>query len=454
MKIPTRIALVAVVVTLPQILGLLWWDGRSRHAAAAAVLGSMVERAAGEPGAEAACLEAPEAWVRRREGPVGGPPGGPPREGAPEAFPSEVIPPELRAYALDGGAPALAALEPGVITPLSPSIWGKEVQVGLRTGWGGPCEVLVARGTTVPGFLGSVLPTSPIWIAPILLVVSLMGLAVAPSVRRLRALTQAVRGGSLQVAMPGDDEVAELSRAFEASAQALAEEVERRRAREQDLREFVANTAHDVRVPLTVLRGHLAALEQGPDAEALRRAAVEAHYLGALIDNLAAQARMDAARPRERFDLGALAERVRGRHQPIARRRQVSLEIGLPPESVEAVGDLTLAEQALSNLVDNAIRHHRPGGHVALTLDVEGGRFALRVVDDGPGVAPEELARLQERGYRAAGARDRGDRGSGLGLHIVARVAEEHGWGFTLRPAEEGGLEACLSGPIAGESGA
>ncbi|MCB9795535.1 MAG: HAMP domain-containing protein [Alphaproteobacteria bacterium] len=452
MKIRARIALVAALVTAPQILGLLWWDGHSRHAAAEAVLGSMLERAVGEPGARAACLEDSGAWAAGLgAGPGAGPP---PSEDRPPAEPpsprrGQVMPPELHAYAdeaADPGAPALTALRLGETTSLSPSAWSSEVWVGRRTGWGGPCELVVARGSTTPGFMGSVLPATPLWLGPLLLVVTVMWLAVAPPVRRIRALTRAVRGGATRVTLPGDDEIAELSRAFDAAARALEEEAARRARREEALREFVANTAHDVRIPITVLRGHLSALEQGHDPEALRRAAIEAHYLGALIDNLAAQARMDAPRRRDPVELGALTRRVEGRHQPIARRSGVSLACGVPEAGVPVEGDLTLIEQAVSNLVDNAIRHNRAGGHVALTLDLLGEGFVLRVLDDGPGVPAEELTRITERGYRSAEARSRGDRGSGLGLSIVAQVAAAHGWRFTLANAEEGGLEATLEG--------
>ena len=109
------------------------------------------------------------------------------------------------------------------------------------------------------------------------------------------------------------------------------------------------------------------------------------------------------------------------------------------------LGDLTLLEQALSNLVHNAIRHNHAGGHVAITLDVDGDRFELAVRDDGPGVSHAELTRLRERGFRGEEARGRD--GQGLGLAIVSRVAERHGLTFELASPEEGGLLATLSGP-------
>ena len=118
------------------------------------------------------------------------------------------------------------------------------------------------------------------------------------------------------------------------------------------------------------------------------------------------------------------------------------------PVSVEA--DVTLVEQAVSNLVYNAIRHNREGGHVAVVLEAEAPGFAIDVLDDGPGVEPDALARLTERGFVGQGSRNRDSAGEGLGLHIVARVAARHGWALSVENRPEGGLRARLTGAIRG----
>jgi two-component system sensor histidine kinase BaeS len=461
-KIRARIGWVAVAVVAPQLLGLLWWDSSSRHRAAAAVLGELAAQAVDGRGAREACLADPEGWAeglgdgtrgRHKRGHRGGDRGGDQRGDHHGQELEGVAPPELRAHADAAAVPLgsatldLTELAEGEPAAISPTVWGNQVAVAVRTGWGGGCEVVTAHGTTVPGFLGSVLPASPLWLGPLAIVATVMWLAVAPPVNRIRRLTEAVRAGQRRVAMDGDDEIAELSRAFQEEAVALEGQVALREAREAALRDFVANTAHDVRIPLTVLRGHLAALEEGRDEGALRDAMGEVHYLGALLDNLAAQARMEAAGPHAPFDLADVVERVVARHAPIARRKGVALAHGVPGAPLVVVGDLTLAEQALSNLVYNAVHHNRAGGHVAITLDADGGAFEVVVADDGPGVPAAELSRLTERGYQGSAARGRDGRGAGLGLSIVARVAEAHGWSFALRSREEGGLEAVLSGP-------
>ena len=105
-----------------------------------------------------------------------------------------------------------------------------------------------------------------------------------------------------------------------------------------------------------------------------------------------------------------------------------------------------MIEQAVSNLVYNALRYNRPGGHVAVVLEQTGERFQLRVIDDGPGVPAEQLGRLVERGFRTDAARSRAPGGQGLGLSIAQEVARQHRFAFELQSPPEGGLTVALDG--------
>jgi signal transduction histidine kinase len=176
----------------------------------------------------------------------------------------------------------------------------------------------------------------------------------------------------------------------------------------------------------------------------------EAHYLGALMQNLAAVAKLDSGAwlpATGTVDLNALVHRVVNRHHAIARRFDIAVEFAVPDDPVTAAGDITLLEQAVSNVVYNAVRHNRAGGHVAVILEATAGdRFSLRVVDDGPGVPATELARLVERGFRGNAARTRSPDGLGLGLNITLRVAELHDLALRFGPSEYGGLQVDLEG--------
>jgi signal transduction histidine kinase len=258
------------------------------------------------------------------------------------------------------------------------------------------------------------------------------------------------------VAVGGDDEVAELARAFDAAARQVRSELAEKDRRERALREFLANTTHDVMIPLTVLQGHLARLraELGTgkpiERAALAAAMDEAHYIGALIGNLALAAQLDSHSPelhRGPVDLSALVTRVVARHRPIARQLAVELDSALPASGVSVDADVTMLEQAVSNVVYNAVRHNVSGGHVAVILQAPSAMSVrLSVIDDGPGVDAAEFSRLVERGFRGNAARTRSPHGQGLGLDITRRVAELHGLKLSFQASEYGGLQVELSG--------
>jgi signal transduction histidine kinase len=339
------------------------------------------------------------------------------------------------------------------------------VEVLVRMPWReGPCAVMLARGTTDPSW-GALLPESYLWLLPTLGVLIAVLASVGPPVRRIRRLTAAVaRAASHAYAAPipveGSDEVADLGAAFNAAGAEIRRRLAEREEREQALRRFLSNTTHDVMLPLTVLKGHLSTLRDeatagGPvDLRVVVAAMDETHYTASLIQDLVAAARLEggeAVLTRSPVDLGALVRRVAGRHGPLARELGVSLDLAVPEGPLTLAADTTLLEQAVSNVTYNAVHYNRPGGHVALLLEPEeGGRFSLRVIDDGPGLPEEEIARLAERGYRGQEARSRRPDGQGLGLHIAARAAELHGLSLRFARSDPGGLEVTFEGPLSG----
>jgi signal transduction histidine kinase len=292
----------------------------------------------------------------------------------------------------------------------------------------------------------------------------LLGLLVSlgPLVQRIRRLTREVREFAIdrdqaKLSISGNDEIGELARVF-AQAQSTIQ------ARESALRDFLANTTHDVMIPLAALQGHLARIAEqgrglsGLDFSEVGAASDEVHYLAALVHNLGIAARLEAGEPdpqRNPVDLCALVARASGRHATIARQHQVSLDHGVPPEPVVVLGDVTMLEQAVSNAVGNAVVYNRSGGHVAVLLEREGAnQFVLKVVDDGPGLSDEELSHLLERGFRSDEARTRRPGGQGLGMHIAQEVTRRHGFLLEVRRSEFGGLEVIFRGPIAKQGGA
>lgn len=290
-------------------------------------------------------------------------------------------------------------------------------------------------------------------------------LAAGPMVRRIRLLTDDVRAAAADsyatpVPARGGDEIAKLAEAFNTAGKNIREQIDRVADRETALRQFVANTTHDVMIPLTVLQGHLTQLRTklpGDAKDALSdvtAAADEAHYLGSILQNLSAVSKLEGADYVIREDvvrLDELVERVIQRHKPIARVRLINLEYAVPEAPTHVRGDVTLLEQAVSNVVHNAVRYNEDGGNVAVLLDVDEAtrRFTLRVLDDGPGIPEDEMTKIAERRFRGERARTRNPDGNGLGLHIARDVALKHAFEFQLRPSEYGGLEVEFSGELA-----
>jgi signal transduction histidine kinase len=370
------------------------------------------------------------------------------RSANPQAPP---FPPALREELEDGVEIASSRWPP-------PSRAGLEVAV--RMPWDGPAAIVLVRRREI----GPPNATRDFLVGSALLCAVLLGavvLAAGPVVERVRRLTAQVRRSADEkyvsgVHIEGSDEVAELSQAFDGAAREIRGNLEEIEKRERSLREFVENTTHDVMLPLTVLQGHLTVLRRRAEAGAPGEDAVvvdalqEAHYMASLIQNLSAAARLESGEPaleKHRIDLVALVERVVARHAPVARARGVALEHAVPSEPLATEGDVTLLEQAASNLVHNAVRYVESNGHVAVILERRGEEFTLRVLDDGPGIAPELRSRVFERAFRADSARSRHPGGLGLGLSIAKDVADRHGFALEIRAPAAGGAEIELRGP-------
>lgn len=319
----------------------------------------------------------------------------------------------------------------------------------------GPCTVVLMRAKGPPSwFSGAVLLPAGL-VALVVIVIAL--LAAGPIVGRVRRLTESVRRLGTRseepIGVEGNDEIAELSAAFEQSRQTIRAQLASLRDREAALRNYIANTTHDVMLPLSVLQGHLVSLQQRIeageelDAKAIVPSIEESQYLGSLLHNLNAAARLEATdglAHEDPIDLNRLVERVVDRHRPVAVRKQVGLELAVPEHPISFRGDLTLLEQALGNLVQNAVRYNRAGGHVAVCLLGTSEAWRLEVIDDGPGIPKEERARVLEPSFRGSEARTRHPHGMGLGLHIVSDVARRHDLGLELRETDGGGLTVSL----------
>jgi two-component system sensor histidine kinase TctE len=217
---------------------------------------------------------------------------------------------------------------------------------------------------------------------------------------------------------------------------------------------FIAEAAHHIRTPLATLRARSEiALQQSADEPTraalrtvIRAADDSARSAGQLLDHAAVIYRSDQ-RADETIELGRLVADVSEAMRPAAELRDIALK--LAPGSVPAriVADRLLVENAIRNLLDNAIKYSEPDGVVEIGLEAKGGQAVLSFRDRGRGLAGASEAGLSRRFRRGSNVED--VVGSGLGLTIVREVARAHGGAFTLREREGGGACAELSLPLA-----
>lgn len=205
-----------------------------------------------------------------------------------------------------------------------------------------------------------------------------------------------------------------------------------RAASEQRLRQFVADASHELRTPVTSIRGYAELHRQGavtdPEhlARVMGRIEAEAIRMGALVNDLLLLTRLDQTPPvnHEPVDLGrVVADAV---HDFGALEPDRPVEADLPAYPVMVVGDRHQLEQVLANLTSNVRTHVPATAPVRISLWVDGDTAVLDVADSGPGMPADVATRVFERFYRADGGRSRARGGAGLGLSIVAAIIAAH----------------------------
>ncbi len=260
----------------------------------------------------------------------------------------------------------------------------------------------------------------------------LLGFFLARSLTRplrdLRQAAEAIANGRLdrRVTIRSRDELGALADSFNRMSDALE-------AAQRQRRQMTADIAHELRTPVSVILGHLDAIENGvlPASEdTLRILREEAERLSRLIEDLRTLAHADAgelvlhrspAQPLE------LLRRAVASYQAQAQAKRVRLQLTAEEELPVVEVDADRMAQVLGNLLNNALRHTPEGGSVEIGAEAREGAVRLWVQDSGPGIPPEELSLVFQRFYRTDKSRRREDGGSGLGLAIVRSLVEAHG---------------------------
>jgi signal transduction histidine kinase len=269
-------------------------------------------------------------------------------------------------------------------------------------------------------------------------------LAPIESLSKVSRLT-AQRDFSTRAEVRYRDEVGELARTFNTMVDELSRTEELRR-------NLVADIAHELRTPVTNIRGYVEGISDGvirPNKATLASMHGEIILLTRLIEDLQDLALAESGQIQLRLqvcDLGSLAKSAAASIQPQAQAKQVHLVVEkTPPLFMEA--DPQRISQVLNNLLVNAVTHTPAQGQIRVTPSQQNGHVQVSIKDTGPGIPSEELSHIFERFYRVDKSRSRSTGGVGLGLTISKHLVEAHGGAIEAFSQAGNGSEFVLSFP-------
>ena len=323
----------------------------------------------------------------------------------------------------------------------------------------GGFRLLVGRDARVRAQLRSMLSDAMLWAMVVVVAMASAGAIVVRSLFRrtianISSTSTAIAAGDLgqrvRLSGRGDE--------FDQLAETINDMLERIGRLMDGVRQVSNAIAHDLRTPITRARTRLedAALHAGSEAElkaAIERATADLDGIVAVFQALLRIAEIEAGSRRSAFaafDLAPVLADVAELYAAVAEERGIRVEAAVP-EHLPAYGDRELIQQAVANLLDNAVKFSSCGGRVVLSGASTGAGIEIAVHDEGPGIPVQDRERAPERFFRGEAARS--TPGSGLGLSMVQAIAQLHGG--TLR-LEDGapGLLALLLLPLAGSEAA
>jgi two-component system OmpR family sensor kinase len=278
----------------------------------------------------------------------------------------------------------------------------------------------------------------------------LLSRSISGPLRQITRASEAMARGKYdqQIDVRGRDEVGRLASSFNS----MAREVDRSQS---TLRQFLADASHELRTPLTSIQGFSQAMAEGtidtPEglAESARIINDEAQRMRGLVDDLLELSRIEggqAAMQKEPLDLADLLRTTVERFERRAQEKSLDLQVEVP-ELPSMEGDVRRLEQALANLVDNAVRHTPRDGTVAVRAQVVDATVRVAVQNSGSLIPAEDLPHLFERFYQVENSGGK-EGHSGLGLAIASEVVHAHGGTITAKSSKEEGTEFTVTLPL------
>ena len=280
-------------------------------------------------------------------------------------------------------------------------------------------------------------------------------LGVQP-IKKMADSAAAIAEGNLSNRVPEGDprtEAGELGAALNLMLGRIEDAFDQRARSEARLRRFVADASHELRTPVTTIRGYADLYRHGGLRDrqalddALRRTEQEAARMGALVEDMLQLARLDQGRPlrMERVDLTALARDAVADARATDAQRPIVLDAD---EAVTVTGDTDRLRQVLANLLSNALIHTPPGTPISVRTAIDSAEARIEVADDGPGMPDVIADQVFDRFFRGDPARSRSRGGTGLGLSIAHDIVTAHHGQILLRSRPGEGTTVVVALPL------
>lgn len=255
---------------------------------------------------------------------------------------------------------------------------------------------------------------------------------------KIKATVKNFERGQLseRIATEGNDELTDLAKCFNRMADTVVESMEEIKKADKLRRELVANVSHDLRSPLASIQGYLETIQMRGDKASkeemksyLETVLGNTRKLNGMIDNLFELAKLEAEDVQPNLEPVSVAELVQDlalQLKPIADKKNITLETIFPDNpNTRIIADMGLMNRAITNLIDNAIKHTPEGGKVSVTSIQNGEDIILEVSDTGEGISQDDISLIFDRFYQVDKSRTN-NTGAGLGLSIAQKIFSLH----------------------------
>jgi len=232
------------------------------------------------------------------------------------------------------------------------------------------------------------------------------------------------------------DEIDVLGQQFNVMALKINTQIHELKKMDSMRREMVANVSHDLRTPLTTMKGYLETLllkhnelNTEEQQQYLQIALSHSQHLGKLVEELFELAKLDSSETvsyAELFSMGELVQDVTQKYLLRAEQKSIEMLANLNPDAPLIYGDIAMMQRVLENLIENALHHTPAGGCIRLGVDIESSNVVVKVSDTGCGIDNKDVSKIFDRFYQKDENRSNKDN-AGLGLSIVKRILELHG---------------------------